>query len=145
MPAMNPVTLLRQLLDPSASGAVHARGVRHLLANGAGTLLYIGMVAALVEIALLDPVPAVIVSVVVFEIYTYWVNRRWVHAATNAHVTAIPRFVVAGLVALGLNTSIMWLTTEVLHLRYFWALVIATAVVPPTNFALNYLWVYRDS
>jgi putative flippase GtrA len=75
---MNPVTLLRQVLDPSASGAVHARGVRHLIANGAGTILYVGMVAALVEIARLDPVPAVVVSVVVFEIYTYWVNRRWV-------------------------------------------------------------------
>lgn len=144
---MNPVTLLRQVLSPGAKegGAVHARGIRHLIANGAGTLLYIGMVAALVETGLLDPVPAVVVSVVVFEIYTYMVNRRWVHAATNAHASAIPRFIVASLVALGLNTGIMWATTEVLQLRYFWALVIATAIVPPTNFALNYLWVYKDS
>jgi putative flippase GtrA len=141
---MRLAALVRQVIVPSHDSPLHVRGIRHLIANGSGTLLYIGMVAALVETSVLGPVMAVVASVVVFEIYTYLVNRLWVHAATGAHTEAVPRFVVVTLVALGLNTGIMWLTVAALHLPYYWALVIATFIVPPTNFLLNYLWVFRS-
>jgi len=134
---------IRRFIVPSVDSPMHVRGIRHLIANGSGTLLYIGVVAALVESSIFGPVAAVVTSVIVFEIYTYLVNRLWVHAATSAHGRAVPRFIVASLVALGLNTGIMWLTVDVFFLPYYWALVIATFVVPPTNFLLNYLWVFR--
>jgi putative flippase GtrA len=141
---MSLAALVRQVMVPSGNSPIHVRGIRHLIANGSGTLLYIGMVAVLVETSVFGPVMAVVVSVIVFEIYTYLVNRLWVHAATSAHAEAVPRFIVATLVALGLNTGIMWLTIDALHLPYYWALAIATFIVPPTNFLLNYLWVFRD-
>jgi putative flippase GtrA len=137
------IALVREVAIPSRDSPVHIRGIRHLIANGSGTVLYIGMVASLVELLSIDPIAAVVMSVVVFEIYTYLVNRLWVHAATSDHQQAVPRFIVVTLVALGLNTGIMWLTVDVLQLPYYWALVIATLVVPPTNFLLNYLWVFR--
>ena len=135
--------MIRQVAVPSHDNPVHIRGMRHLIANGSGAALYLGIVAALVELLEFGPVRAVVFSVLVFEIYTYLVNRLWVHAATTAHQQAIPRFVMATLFALGLNTGIMWGTVDLLHFEYYWGLANATLVIPPTNFLLNCFWVFR--
>jgi putative flippase GtrA len=39
----------------------------------------------------------------------------------------------------------MYLSVRVLGWWYMVGLVLSTAVVPPTNFAINYLWCFRPA
>lgn len=119
------------------------RGIRHLLAGGAGTLLYMVLVAAFVELVRLQPVTSVVLAFVVFEVYTYAVNRAWVYVPKQGHDYAVPRFLIVTAVSLGLNTGIMYVIVELLGMWYFWGLVATALVVPPTNFLLNYFWAFK--
>ncbi len=53
---------------------VAIRGARHLVAGGTGTVLYIVIVATLVEVADLRPVTAALSSFVCLVVYTYLVK-----------------------------------------------------------------------
>jgi putative flippase GtrA len=119
------------------------RWIRHLVAGGAGTLLYMLLVALFVEVAGLHPVASVVIAFIIMEIYTYLINRAWVYAPREGHAYAIPRFLAVTVVALSLNTGIMYLIVESLDLWYVWGLVATALVVPPTNFLLNYLWAFK--
>ena len=119
------------------------RLMRHLAAGGAGTVLYILLVALFVEVAGLHPVASVVVAFFIIVIYTYLINRAWVYAPKEGHAYAIPRFLTVTAVGLFLNTGIMYLIVESLELWYVWGLVATTLVVPPTNFLLNYFWAFK--
>ncbi len=122
---------------------VAIRGARHLVAGGTGTVLYIVIVATLVEVADLRPVTAALSSFVCLVVYTYLVNRSWVFQSNGAHQRAVPRFIVVTLVSLLVSIGIMYLVVDVAHIWYGWALLLATLIIPATNFMLNYTWVFR--
>jgi putative flippase GtrA len=119
------------------------RWIRHLLAGGFGTLLYIGMVAFLVEVTGLHPVTSVIVAFIVMELYTYTIFRAWVYSPKNGHTHTVPRFLVVTAVALALNTGLMYLVVETLGYWYGWGLLVTALFVPATNFLLNYYWAFK--
>lgn len=126
----------------SAPGMLN-RWLRHLVAGGLGTLIYMGLVAMLVEFAAFHPVTSVVIAFIVMEFYTYVVNRAWVYAPKEGHRYAVPRFLTVTVVALSLNTGIMYAVVEVVGYSYFWGLVATALVVPLTNFLLNYFWAFR--
>ena len=132
-------TLLANVHSPE----MFHRLIRHLVAGGAGTLLYMLLVALCVEVAGLHPVASVVIAFIIMEIYTYLINRAWVYAPKEGHAYAIPRFLTVTVVALSLNTGIMYLIVESLELWYVWGLVATALVVPPTNFLLNYFWAFK--
>lgn len=134
---------MQTLLASSRSPGMLNRWLRHLAAGGAGTLLYLLLVALFVELVELHPVTSVVIAFVLMELYTYLINRAWVYAPKEGHAYAIPRFLTVTVVALSLNTGIMYLLVESLALWYVWGLVATTLVVPPTNFFLNYFWAFR--
>ena len=122
---------------------VAIRGARHLVAGGTGTVLYIVIVATLIEVADVRPVPAALSSFVCLVVYTYLVSRSWVFQSNRAHRRVVPRFIVVTLVSLLLSVGIMYLVVDVAHIWYGWALLLATLIIPATNFMLNYTWVFR--
>ena len=122
---------------------VALRGIRHLVAGGTGTLLYIGLVAILIELVGLHPVTAILLSFPCLLVYTYLVNRTWVFQSKGAHWQLIPKFIVVTLVSLFLNVGIMHLVVDVAHFWYGWGLFLATLIVPITNFILGYVWAFR--
>jgi putative flippase GtrA len=119
------------------------RVVRHLIAGGLGTVIYIALVAGFVELVGLHPVTSAVLAFIVLEVFVYWTNRLWVYRATQDHRYAIPRFVVVSLVGIVLNAALMYGVVEGLDLAYGWGLVATTLVVPPTNFLLNFLWAFK--
>lgn len=119
------------------------RLLRHLMAGGAGTLLYIVAVASLVELGGVDPVTAVVIGFSGIVAITYVVNRVWVYHARNRHRHALPKFLTVTAIGLILNAAIMYLAVDVATLWYGWGLAVAALVVPATNFLLNYLWAFR--
>ena len=119
------------------------RLLRHLAAGGLGTLLYLGGVTAQVELLSIHPVVATVIATLILDLYTYVISRVWVYNATRDHGYAVPRFIAILVIALALNAGIMFLTVEILDLWYVWGLVLATVVVPATNFLLSYFWAFR--
>lgn len=131
------------LLRETASIDLVNRGIRHLIVGGTGTLIYMGLVTIGVEMISLNPVVGVVVAFSIIILYTYTLNRLWVYRATKGHIYTVPRFLVVTTIGLTLNTSIMFIVVEILHLYYFWGLVLTAIVVPPTNFLLNYFWAFK--
>jgi putative flippase GtrA len=135
--------LVSLLLFQNARIGVTGRALRHLIAGGIATLLYMGLVALQVELLKLHPVLATCIAFLLMEIFLYLINRRWVYESTGGHGAAIARYLVVIAVALGLNSGIMALTVDVLGLWYVWGLVGSTLIVPLTNFLLNFYWAFR--
>ena len=121
------------------------RGLRYGIAGLFATLLYLGAVAGLVEMAGIDPVAAAAAATGVVIVTSYAVNRGWVFATDRSHASAFSRFLAASVLSLVLNAGLMYLSVHVLGWWYVAGLALATVVVPPTNFALNYFWCFRPS
>lgn len=119
------------------------RAARHLIVGAGGTVGYFIFVALLVEKFFVSPVLSVIISYSVLVLYTYLVNRRWVYNVRSKHIPTIFRFSVLLLLGFGLNTGMMYFATEILAQNYLWGLIASAAIVPMTNFAISYLWVFR--
>ena len=122
-----------------------ARAYRYGVAGIFATGVYFGAVTVLVELAHVTPVLAAAVATAVVMVTSYSVNRAWVFDTNRSHTSAFFRFVVASLGSIAINTSLMYLSVEVFGWSYLAGLVLATAVVPPTNFVINYLWCFQPT
>ncbi len=128
---------------PIEEMSLKQRVVRHLIVGGSGTAGYFIFVALLVEKMAVSPVLSVIISYSVLALYTYLVNRRWVYDTSSEHLPTILRFLVLLMLGYFLNTSIMYVATEILAQSYLWGLFASVAILPATNFAIGYLWVFK--
>ena len=117
--------------------------LRYGLAGLGSTAAYFLLVVLEVEFLKLDPVLSAVTAVTLITFGAYVVNRRWVFQSSRNHAAAFPRFVIATVFGIGLNTGIMYVTVHVLGWSYITGLIITSCVVPATNFVLNYLWCFR--
>jgi len=134
---------VKSLVFQRTALGIGSRAVRHLVAGGIGTILYLASVSFLVEVFGLNPVLSVIIAILIFEIYTYLSYWIWVYQPNREHNYVIPRFLFITFLALFLNTAIMHLTVNIMALWYVWGLVATTLIVPPTNFLLNFYWAFK--
>lgn len=125
--------------------ALRARVFRYGVAGLFATALYFGAVAGLVEVAGAGPVPAAGAATMLVVVTSYVVNRVWVFDTDRSHASAFSRFLAASALSVVLNTGLMYLSVHVLGWWYVAGLVLATVVVPPTNFVINYLWCFRQA
>ena len=119
------------------------RAFRYGIAGVAATVLYLAVVAALVELGWLGPVVAAAVATAAVIIFSYTVNRAWIFHTDRPHTSAFTRFVLASVLSMALNTGLMHLAVHILGWRYWMGLGLATVVVPPTNFLVNHFWSFR--
>ena len=119
------------------------RAFRYGLAGLFATAVYFGAVALLVEWVRMNPVPAAAVATVGVTVLSYILNRQWVFDTQLSHASAFGRFVAASVLGLGINTGLMWVAVDLMAWPYVSGLALATLVVPPTNFVINYLWCFR--
>ncbi len=132
------VTFLRKELV-----GIKGRFLRHLIAGGTGTLLYMISVAVMVDWMMVDPVVAVVLVVIFLEIYTYVVNRCWVYSTTLDHYASIPRFLMTAVIALLINSGAMYFVVDIMQWWYIWGLIGTILILPPTNFLMNYYWAFK--
>lgn len=71
----------------------------------------------------------------------YW-NKKWVFKSNSGEINIIFKFVMVNLVTLGLNTFLLYLLVDHLHIRYFLSQLVATAVGMVINFILNKKWTF---
>lgn len=136
------IVYIQRILTDDSAGMLD-RWIRHLLAGGIGTILYFSFTTLIVEFLHFHPVLAVLCSTLMVIIYTYAINRLWVYNSTHNHSYAIPRYFVVVLLALGLNSGIMYVVVELIEVWYVYGLFISVLIVPPTNFLLNYYWAFK--
>ena len=119
------------------------RALRYGIAGVAATVLYLAVVAALVEMGAIPPVTAAAAATCVVIVFSYAVNRAWIFPTNRSHASAFSRFALASGLSMALNTGLMHLAVHVLAWHYWTGLLLATAVVPPTNFLINQFWSFR--
>jgi putative flippase GtrA len=117
--------------------------VRYGVAGLVATAIYFAAVVLLVEYARVAPVPAAVLATMIVIVSSYIINRVFVFDTNRAHTSAFARFAVASLLGIALNAGLMYLAIRVLAWPYIAGAVLATAVVPPLNFVVNYLWAFR--
>lgn len=133
---------MERVFTDSSAGMVH-RGIRHLIAGGIGTLIYMMFTFLFVELIDVYPVYAVIYAFMISVVYSYVVNKVWVYNSESAFNQIFPRFITVILLSLALNAGIMYLVIELFKGSYIIGLLLTVFVVPPTNFLLNYYWAFK--
>jgi putative flippase GtrA len=116
------------------------RVIRYGLAGLLATAVYFLAVIGLVEVAGLTAVWAAAIATLIVMVTSYLVNRAWVFDASRPHSSSFPRFAAATGLSIVLNTGLMHLAVKILGWPYLAGAVLTTAIVPPVNFVMNYLW-----
>lgn len=122
---------------------LRGRVLRYGIAGGVATVLYAGVATLLVETALASPVVASALATGVTILFSYVVNRTWIFETDRSHASAFRRFLAASGLSMALNTGLMHVTVGVIGWHYWTGLVLATLIVPPTNFVVNQNWAFR--
>ena len=91
----------------------------------------------------LQPVSASALGAGVGAFVNYFLNYHFTFAAQSVHRTSAPRFALIALASVALNTLVMALEVNVLHIRYLFAQVVATGFVLSTNFLASRYWAFR--
>ncbi len=79
--------------------------------------------------------------------FGWWVsylgNYHWTFNSDVAHHVGLSRFMVMSLFGLGLTLGIVWLMTDLLGAPMWAAMLVMVMVVPPTNYTIGKVWVFR--
>ena len=101
------------------------------------------MLLLLVETLHIGPVPASAAGFLASIVVSYTLQRSWVFRSAQSHLVAGAKFLAVTAVAFGVNTSTLWLGTEVFPLPYQPVQLVALVLVPVVNYALNAAWTFR--
>jgi putative flippase GtrA len=114
----------------------------------AAAAVHYGLLAALVEIAGLDPVAATLAGYVGGGIVSYALNRRLTYASTRPHAEATWRFAVVALVGFLLTFGLMSLFGRIAGARfehpsvYLPCQLVTTGIVLFWSFVAHKLWTF---
>lgn len=131
--------------DSIALPEKYREATRFLLAGALATALQYLLLVALVELSLLAPVAASLVSYGVAALANYLLNYYLTFSCQTAHRIALGRFVAVAAVGLGANGMIMHLGTHLLQWHYLPVQLAATVVVLLWNYLAHSVWTYRSS
>jgi putative flippase GtrA len=116
------------------------------LMGAIGTAAHYALLICLVSALAVHPVVASAAGATVGAATNYALNYRFTFRSTRRHHEALPRFLTIAAVGLGLNTALMWVLVEPLHVHYLVAQIIATGCVLLWNYLGNRHWTFaRDA
>lgn len=118
--------------------------VRYAIVGVVATVVYLGLVIGLVEVAGVDPIVASGGSFVVILIGSYFANHYWTFGSPRQHVHSLPRYVIVSMLGLGLNVVIMYVVVDVFGWWYLVGQLVVILVIPGSNFLLNLRWSFRS-
>ncbi|MEM1110599.1 MAG: GtrA family protein [Pseudomonadota bacterium] len=125
------------------TGEARSRFGRYLVVGFIGTALHFLTTVALVESALLAPVPASVAGFILTLIVSFILNSRWTFARSQQVWASFLRYVLVSVSGLFLNALLMHGAIEWAGWHYLWGLVLVVLIIPPYNFSLNLLWSFR--
>lgn len=119
--------------------------VRYGIVGGIGTLIHFLVLLLLVRAYSLSPILASAIGFMVVLLLSYQLNKYWTFNQINT-VDKSSRFIKYTVVSgcgLILNTSVMYVSIEWLHLNYVIGQALVIVVVPIFNYILNRNWTFR--
>jgi putative flippase GtrA len=120
-----------------------ARLVRYGLSGGASAATHFGIGLALAEGMHVRPVVASTAGFVASILVSYVLQHAWVFRSAATHAVAGSRFLTVTAIAFLLNTTILWLGTEVLAGPYPLVQAVALVAIPVVNYTINSRWTFR--
>jgi putative flippase GtrA len=76
---------------------------------------------------------------------SYLGNFYWTFAGASEHRQSVGRFAAMSALAFAVTTAIAYVVQSILALPFVVALLLMIATVPPMNFVIGRLWVFRPS
>ena len=123
---------------------MNGRLARYAVSGGASALTHFGVGLALTGGPGVRPVVASTTGFVASILVSYGLQHAWVFRSAVAHAVAGTRFLTVTAVAFCLNTTVLWLGTEVAHGPYPVVQGVALVVIPVVNYALNSRWTFSS-
>lgn len=120
------------------------RFAKFLGVGGVATLMQYGILIAMVELLSASAFVASTIGYLVSGIFNYTLNYYFTFTSSAKHGLAATRFIIVAVIGLALNSSLVFLLTDVISVFYITAQVIATAVVVIWNFIAHKHWTYRS-
>ena len=118
------------------------RLVRYGLSGAASALTHFTIGLAGVHLLHLRPVIASTTGFMVSIAVSYLLQRAWVFRSGTGHAAAGVRFLIVTAVAFTINTTVLWLGTEILAAPYPVVQPIALSLIPLINYSLNSRWTF---
>lgn len=117
--------------------------MRYVISGTLSAGAHIGTLAALVALDI-GPVPASTIGFIFSIVVSYSLQRVWVFRSSDSHLRTAPRFALATLVAMILNSVIMTLGVEVFTVNYIAAQLVALILIPVSNYVINSSWTFAE-
>jgi len=121
------------------------RLLRYAVSGGASALTHFGLGLLLAEALHVRPVIASTAGFAASILVSYALQHTWVFHSAAPHTVASTRFLTVTAIAFALNTTILWLGTELLHAPYPLAQATALIAIPAVNYSLNSRWTFRPT
>jgi putative flippase GtrA len=118
--------------------------VRFLMAGGLATAVQYVLLVFLVELSILAPVAASLVSYLIAALGNYLLNYYFTFASNANHRVALARFLTVAGVGFSANGGIMYVGTEYLQFHYLAVQISATLIVLVWNFLAHKFWTYQS-
>lgn len=119
------------------------RLARYLVTGCLSTLAHVGTLTLLVETGLSAPVLASAVGFALSIVVSYTLQKSWVFGSQGRHRATLPRFLLATVVALLLNTTVLTIGTELASVHYLVAQAVALVLIPMSNYLINASWTFN--
>ncbi|GAA2861669.1 hypothetical protein Acy02nite_54720 [Actinoplanes cyaneus] len=119
-----------------------ARVIRYGLSGGVSTVTHFGLGLAGIHLLHLRPVIASTTGFLASIVVSYLLQRRWVFRSATGHALAGSKFLAVTAVAFTINTTVLWLGTEILAAPYPVVQPIALTLIPVINYVLNSRWTF---
>jgi putative flippase GtrA len=111
--------------------------------GGIGTAGQYVTLIALVETQLLKAIPASVVGFSVGAVINYFLNYKFTFNSNKSHKEAMTKFFIVAVIGALINTGLMYVGINRLHIYYLLAQIVATGIVLLWNFTANKLWTFR--
>jgi putative flippase GtrA len=117
---------------------------RSFVCGGISTVVDMGTLLALKELAGIHYVAAVICGFIAGMLTNYYLNIRVVYArqTVDSHVTALGSFARISVLTLAVGTAMIYLMTEWCGCSYMWPKIITTGLIFLANFILRRAFIF---
>ena len=120
------------------------RFIRFAGVGAIGTLVHYGILILLVHGMSLNAVLASTAGFLAGAITNYLLNYHYTFASNKLHREAMTKFFAVALAGMLFNAMVMSVCTNIFHLHYLLAQVLATGIILLWNFSANHLWTFRE-
>jgi len=116
----------------------------YCVVGGAGTVVYLVLLAGLVELAGLAPVIASIISYIPVFFFSYFLSYIWVFRSERNHSSSFIRYIAVTGVGFLINTGGMYLVVHVFEWMYLVGQCMIFVIVAINNYMLNRFWAFSQ-